>query len=129
MTKLLTALAVLLSLTSFAQAQDLSVLTANVSGTVTFSSMEVGCKKLDDVMDQSSAFRTASKKTGACEFISKDKEYQVLKIASASKAWPTTHAALCISQDRSGSCLWVVAKKSKLTSDVVEAVHRYRARP
>jgi hypothetical protein len=60
------------------------------------------------------------------EFISKDKEYQVLKIA-ASKAWPTTHAALCISQDRSGSCLWVVANKSKLTSDVVEAASGYRS--
>jgi hypothetical protein len=96
-----------------------TALFTNVSDGVIFSEMVVGCRDLEQTLDQPQAYRIAGRdiysreKTQPCQFFDKGEEFLRHRIASSS-AWPEDYSAMCIGRS-SFDCFWVITPKTKVT--------------
>jgi hypothetical protein len=110
------------------QAEHDDVLYANVNPEpVTFTQMVVGCRQLEDTLDQPRAYQAAGReiyarperRTGPCQFFDANKEHTVRRIAS-SDAWPKNYSAMCIARSRTfgeaptNECFWIITPKSNI---------------
>jgi hypothetical protein len=95
-----------------------TVLFANASDGVIFDEMEVGCRDLEQTLDQSAAYRIAGRdlysreKIQPCQFFNKGQEFLRHRTASSS-AWPEDYLAMCIGRS-AYDCFWVITPKSNV---------------